>query len=69
MRSVPPSVKNTAWIDRDLIFARSDWMDEAKKKLKTFNIIQLYSEFLDVNSDDHQTDYPDALYQDTVSLA
>lgn len=57
IKSVPANVDKIAWIDCDVIFERSDWVEEAKRQLNTFNIAQLYSDFVDLNSDDHQTNF------------
>ncbi len=48
-KSVPPHVKNIAWIDCDLIFERTDWANEAEEKLEKFNLVQLFSDIVDLN--------------------
>lgn len=55
IKSVPPNVRNIAWLDCDVIFERSDWMDEAEKKLEAFNIIQLFSDIVDLNQEEHES--------------
>jgi hypothetical protein len=57
IKSVPHSINSIAWIDCDVIFERSEWFDEAEKQLTSFNIIQLYSDLIDLNPDDAQTNY------------
>ncbi len=54
INSVPPSVGNIAWLDCDVIFERSDWMNEAKKQLEAFNVIQLFSDLVDLDKEDYQ---------------
>lgn len=53
--SVPSNVKNIAWIDCDVIFARSNWMDEATRRLEEFNVIQLFSEVTELSSENYRT--------------
>jgi hypothetical protein len=54
LRSVPPSENNIAWLDSDVIFERPDWVEAAEKELKAFNIVQLFSEIVDLNREDRQ---------------
>lgn len=54
LKSVPPCCNNIAWIDCDVVFERLDWVDEAKKQLQTFNVVQLFSDQVDLRPEDHQ---------------
>ncbi len=62
VKSVPPDVDKIAWIDCDVIFERSDWADDASRKLDAFHVIQLFSHLVDLNPEDHRTkfDYREA---------
>jgi hypothetical protein len=51
IKSVPHNSENIAWIDCDVVFDRPDWMEEAELQLSKFNIVQLFSEFVDLESD------------------
>src|SRR5262249_17769770 len=53
IKSVPVDVKNVAWIDCDVVFERLDWMDEAEHQLDTVNIVQPFSEVVDLTADGH----------------
>jgi hypothetical protein len=55
IKSVPQTVKNIAWLDCDVIFERTDWMHEAKQKLNEVNILQLYSDLVDLGPADDQS--------------
>jgi hypothetical protein len=48
VRSVPQNARNIAWLDCDVIFERTDWMHEAELKLREVNIVQLYSDLVDL---------------------
>ena len=63
IKSVPPNVNSIAWIDCDVIFERSDWVNEAKLLLRASNVVQLFSDQVDLKPADHQTnaDYQAAL--------
>jgi hypothetical protein len=52
IKAVPPDVTNIAWIDCDVIFERPDWADEAKKQLNEFNVVQLFSDQVNLSSED-----------------
>jgi len=56
IKSVPPNVSNIAWIDCDVIFARPDWVEEANAQLDAFSVVQLFSNVVDLNQDNHQVD-------------
>ncbi len=57
IKSVPSGVKNVAWIDCDVIFDRGDWMDEAELQLEKVNIVQLYSEVVDLEPEGHNSSF------------
>jgi hypothetical protein len=59
VRSVPRDVDNIAWIDGDLIFEKRDWLVEAEKQLENFNIVQLFSDQVDLGPDDDQRNFND----------
>ncbi|HML08370.1 MAG TPA: hypothetical protein VK430_09635 [Xanthobacteraceae bacterium] len=61
IRSVPSDVDNIAWIDCDVIFERSDWPDEAEAQLDNFEVVQLFSELVDLKSEygKNDVDYRD----------
>jgi hypothetical protein len=52
MKSVPPNVDSIAWLDCDVIFERPNWVDEAKRQLKNINVIQLFSDVVDLEQMD-----------------
>jgi hypothetical protein len=54
IKSVPPEVRTIAWIDCDVIFDRSDWVEEARRQLANFNVVQLYSDLIDLGRADHE---------------
>ena len=49
VEAVPSNVESIAWLDCDVMLERADWVDEAKRQLSKFNVIQLFSvaEFID----------------------
>jgi hypothetical protein len=53
LKSVPPNVSNIAWLDCDVIFGRPNWVDAANEQLDKFNVIQLFSDIVDLNREDH----------------
>ena len=55
IKSVPQNVRNIAWLDCDVIFERTDWMHEAALKLCDVNIVQLYSDLVDLGPEDYQS--------------
>lgn len=55
IESVPQNAKNIAWIDCDVIFERADWMHEAELKLSEANIVQLYSDLVDLGPEGYQS--------------
>jgi hypothetical protein len=48
VKSVPQSEGRIAWLDSDFIFGRADWMDAANVQLESDNVVQLYSELVDL---------------------
>jgi hypothetical protein len=53
IRSVPSDVKNIAWLDCDILFARNDWVEEAERQLnERYNIVQLFSKAVYLNQED-----------------
>ncbi len=54
IKSVPPSASNIAWLDCDVMFQRSDWVDMANKQLNDCAVIQLFSQIVDLNPQDQR---------------
>jgi hypothetical protein len=54
VKAVPTNVKNIAWFDCDVLLKRADWVDEANRKLDEFNVVQLFSDVVHVNSEDYE---------------
>ena len=52
--AVPDDVENVAWIDCDVVFESSDWLQVANKALLSHRVLQLFSEvrYLDRSSTD-----------------
>jgi hypothetical protein len=48
LKSIPSGVEEIAWIDCDAIFARPDWAQEAKAQLRHYDVVQLFSDMLDL---------------------
>jgi hypothetical protein len=42
--ALPPHVRHVAWIDCDLVFERTSWVDAARTALENNAVIQLFSE-------------------------
>ncbi|HET9415494.1 MAG TPA: hypothetical protein VFO74_15390 [Pseudolabrys sp.] len=55
IKSVPENAKNIAWLDCDVIFERPDWMHEAERKLSEANVVQLYSELVDLGPEGYRS--------------
>jgi hypothetical protein len=55
IKSVPENAKDIAWLDCDVIFERTDWMREAELKLSKANIVQLYSDVIDLGPEGSQS--------------
>jgi hypothetical protein len=52
---VPQNARNIAWLDCDVIFERTDWMDEAEQKLNEVNVVQLYSDLVDLGPEGYRS--------------
>jgi len=74
LRAVPADVENIAWLDCDIVFQHSDWIEEAERRLTSLNVIQLYSESAEfkaellhsaVNAEAHFTPAVMALFADS----
>ena len=48
LKSVPSNVSNIAWLDCDVIFERSDWVDAANEQLNKYNVIQLFFRYCQI---------------------
>ena len=57
IKSVPSHAKNIAWIDCDILFDRADWMVEAERQLDKVNIVQPFSEIVDLEPEGHHSNY------------
>jgi hypothetical protein len=57
IQSVPPAVGHIARIDGDVIFERTNWMDEAQTQLKDFKVVQLFSDLVDLGPEDHYSNF------------
>lgn len=55
VKSVPHDENNISWIDCDAVFDRSDWIGEATRQLKSYNVVQLFSDQVDLGPEDHLT--------------
>jgi hypothetical protein len=54
IRSLPRDVGTVAWIDCDVIFDRSDWVDNTEAQLREMNIVQLFSDLVDLGPEGYQ---------------
>jgi hypothetical protein len=52
LRSVPSSVTHVAWLDCDILLARTDWVSEAETRLRNQPVVQLFSELYDLDPDE-----------------
>lgn len=59
IKSVPQNVRSIAWMDCDIVFERPDWVEEAKRQLSEVNIVQLFSDLIELDADSYQ---PNAKY-------
>ncbi|MGE5305896.1 MAG: hypothetical protein ACM3TN_21490 [Alphaproteobacteria bacterium] len=55
IKSIPPYVKNIAWLDCDVIFENPDWAGEAELQLSKVNIVQLFSDLVDLGPEDYHS--------------
>jgi hypothetical protein len=51
LKAVPADVENIAWLDCDVVFQRSDWVEEAEARLTNLKIIQLFSESAELKAE------------------
>lgn len=58
LRAVPQAVDRVAWIDCDLILRRPDWVEEAKRQLDNFSVVQLFSDAIHLKSEDISSSEP-----------
>jgi hypothetical protein len=54
IKLVPSDVSTIAWLDCDIIFEKADWANEAKDQLEDLNIVQPFSDVLDLGREDHE---------------
>jgi hypothetical protein len=54
LRSVPQNINTIAWIDCDVIFESQDWARDAELQLAKVNIVQLFSDLVDLSPEDRQ---------------
>ena len=54
VKAVPAGVNNIAWLDCDVILQRADWIDEAKRQLDEFNMVQLFSDAIHLDRADYE---------------
>jgi hypothetical protein len=54
VKAVPAGVNNIAWLDCDVILQRADWIDEAKRQLDEFNVVQLFSDAIHLDREDYE---------------
>src|SRR5271167_4518824 len=52
LRAVPKEERFIAWLDCDVIFGESNWVDLAEQALAAHNAIQLFSDILDLDVGD-----------------
>jgi hypothetical protein len=45
-----PQWTKVAWVDADMRFARDDWADETKHRLEHYDIVQMWSQYVDVDA-------------------
>lgn len=50
---LPASAKYIAWVDADTNFVRDDWADETVHQLQHYDFVQMWSEFVDLDQDQH----------------
>jgi hypothetical protein len=49
VRMIDPSYKYVAWIDCDLAFSNPSWVEDAKRALDKYNVVQLFDEVIDLD--------------------
>jgi hypothetical protein len=50
-RALPAACRKIVWLDCDVVFARSDWADEADRLLDRFMVVQGYRRCVDLHRD------------------
>jgi hypothetical protein len=55
IKSVPQNVSHIAWLDCDAVFEKPDWADDAEQKLCKVNIVQLFSDLVDLGPENYQS--------------
>lgn len=63
-KTLPEDAKYIAWIDADVVFSRSDWVEATIEKLKSFDIVQMFSECRDLYPD--YTTIPNSVFRGIV---
>ena len=61
IKSVPSEIEDIAWIGCDAIFARLDWVKEAKAQLRDNHVVQLFSDMRDLSCNEAEPGAADAL--------
>ena len=61
---VPPDAKYIAWIDADVLFSRTDWVDATISKLQEFDFVQMFTECRDLLPD--YTTIPNAVFKGVI---
>lgn len=51
IQSLPASWEYVAWIDSDVQFARPDWVGETLQQLQHYQIVQMFSQAIDLSPD------------------
>lgn len=49
LRYVPPEAKYVCWVDADLLFIRTDWVDETLHMLQHYPVVQMFSRVLNLD--------------------
>jgi len=52
MKKLPDDAKYIAWLDADIMFIRTDWVQETMHLLQSFDVVQMFSEAIDLNEYD-----------------
>lgn len=45
-----PEWTKIAWVDADVRFARDDWADETKHRLEHYDLVQMWSQYMDLDA-------------------
>lgn len=58
IESLPPDVDQVIWIDADVIFLTPDWLQETRRALDTYPVVQMFHRwhFLDADGNTSRTD-------------